>query len=115
MTLQVKQARAVCFWMLAGGSLRQFQVIMNHNPIMANRNTGILGFLTALVNSCREIVVIGLPGQGRKTHINLRLGNGINPAALIVLSFQSKRIQDLDLVPSLDIHCLLYTSDAADE
>src|SRR5205085_3259031 len=62
-------------------------------------------FLAVVVEFRRgEIDVVSLPGERRKAHVHIRFGLAVDPAAFVVLTFQTERIEYLDLVAVLQIH-----------
>ena len=83
--------------------MSQLKVIMNADTVLPDRDTSIFYLLAVFVTSRREVNVVRLPCERREAGVDFRFCNRIDPAALVVLAFQTKRIQHLAFVAALNI------------
>lgn len=87
-----------------GGGVVEFLVLMNHDPVVLDSGLRIGGFLAlGVVGGGGIIDVIGLPDEGREGHVDLGRGDGVEPAAFIVLALQAKAVQHLAFVAALQV------------
>ena len=76
---------------------------MNHDPVVAGGDTGVLDLLAVLETRGSEFDVIGLPREGREAHVHHRRFLAVEGAAEIELSLDPKGVEDLSLVVVEDI------------
>ena len=83
----------------------QFQIPMNDHAVVSNRRTGIFGFIPLIVvSSSGKVDVVGLPRERGQAHVHDRLADRVNSAALIVFAIEPKRVQNLQLIPTLHVN-----------
>ncbi len=81
------------------GLTRDLQLVVNHDAIVPNRHDRVFDFLPFGVgHGVGEVHIVGLPGQWWEAHIDERFRLGVDAATFVVLSFESERIENLDLV-----------------
>ena len=78
---------------------------MHFNVIMEHRQSGIAYHLAGRVEPRRaKSNIVSLPLRRRRTHIHQRPVYFVNPAALVVQTLKAVAIENLNLVPALQIH-----------
>src|SRR4051794_27470773 len=83
---------------VAAGWAGNLDVVLYENAVEADGDAGLSDNLVILAHGVREVDVVGLPGQRREAHVELRLGLGVDAAGLVVLAVQAEGVEDLDLV-----------------
>lgn len=84
--------------------MRERNFVVNHDAVVLNRANSVDRFFVAFKFCGDKFHVVRLPGQRWQAHIHGRYRNAVDAAALVVLAFQSERIQDLALVLVQQIH-----------
>ena len=86
------------------GAAGHVDVLVDQHAVVTGGQPGVGRFLAGLVVSCRdEIDVVGLPLQRWQAHVQVRILDLVNPAALVVLAGQPERVKDLHLVSALHV------------
>ena len=103
MVLQVQKAFFRSLAQRGGGSpLRQFQVIVDDDPIVLNGGASIFSFISRVIMpSCPKENIVCLPTPGGKAHVGLGPGYFVDAATLVIEPLQSKGIENLDFVAAL--------------
>ena len=81
----------------SAGFSRYLEIVVNDDPIQANRDFGVFDLLPVLRFGVGEVDVVGLPTERRKAGIHVRVLDRINATAFIVRSLQSKGVKNLHL------------------
>ena len=80
---------------------------------MVDGHASVLDFLAILVLCLGVLNVVRLPLKRREAHVEVRILCLVNSAALVVLPFQAKRVEDLNLVATLQVAAAVAASLAA--
>ena len=84
---------------------------MNQHAVVANRDPRIGCFFAVLVElGGGEINVVSLPLERRKAHVQIRILDGVDAAALVVLAGKAERIEYLHLIAGLQVATAVGTA-----
>ena len=110
MVLQLDRFRRRTFDQPAAGLVRDFDVVVNQHPVVTDGNPGI-GTFPTIRGKPRglERDVVRLPGQRRKGHVEVGLPRPVERRALVELTLQSERIEDLHFVAALNVDTTVAT------
>ena len=81
--------------------MSQLKVIMNADTVVPDRDTSVFYLPAVFITSRREVNVVRLPCERREAGVDIRFCNRIDSAALVVLAFQTERIEHLAFVAIL--------------
>ena len=104
MVLQVDRAGFGAFGQGGrGGGVRQFDVVVDDDSVVPHGHASVLRLLAVRELSGGEIDVVGLPRQRREGHVDVRLFDRRDAAALVVVRLQPERIEHLHFIAALQI------------
>ena len=100
MVLEIDRESFILERALAGSGggvvLVQFAFIVNEHSVEFNGHVGPGGAVSAVVKfGCGEIDIVGLPGEGRQTHVHVGLGDGVDAATFVHLPIEGEGVEDL--------------------
>src|SRR5439155_5444039 len=89
--LKLEWASVGTLRLAAGRRTIQLEVLKDGNPVVFDGGDGVFDFLAGAVESrSRELDVVGLPGEGRITHVERRSLLRVNAAALVILALEAE-------------------------
>ena len=103
----VLEEQTVGFWSFGVATwcaVGEFHIIVNHEAVVANRNSSVFDLRITIIFRGGEIDVVGLPRHRRKASVEIGLGDLIDASALIVTPNESKGVENLDFISALHIH-----------
>ena len=92
-------------FLLAGSRLSfEFKLVVDLHSIMPDGDHSVFGFLSLRVEPSRlKLNLISLPTERGQTHVDIGLLISIQRTAVIEFQIESERIENLNLVPALQI------------
>ena len=116
MALELDGAAGRVFLLAAAGGAGDFHLVVDEHVVVLHGDDGVLRLLAFAVElRGGEINVVGLPHEGRETHVHARLGLRVDAAALVVQPLEAEAVQHLHLVAVLHIDAAVRPALAATE
>src|SRR4051794_4682163 len=82
---------------------RDLEVVVDRLAIVDDADADGLDLLAVAADRGVEVDVVALPDGGGLAGVDLRLGDLVDPAAVVVLAVEAVAVEDLDLVAALEI------------
>ena len=84
---------------------------MNDNPVVTHGDAWVgHDFSVVVIFTGRVVDVVRLPGQWRKAHVEVGGFHRVEATTFVVLAFQSKRVEHLAFITSLQIDTTVTAS-----
>ncbi len=91
MILKEQVLRAGAFWAMPWRSVDEFQIVVNHNSIVANGGSSVGSLLAIRIVLGRlEFDIVCLPCQWWEAHVDFGLVDRIDPTAFVVFPIQAE-------------------------
>ncbi len=77
-------------WATAPGGPSDLQIVVNQDPVVVEGDLSIGNFVIPISHRIPEDHIVGLPLEGRKTHVGLGGGFRINAPTFVVETLQTE-------------------------